>query len=149
MEINVLIDDDFQSYLDTGWLQDIIKQVLAIQDTPSDTELSLVITGQEIPAGGYPQPELGFFTRWGVELFITCLYTLGGVGMLIGAVRKKSRFLLLVPGFFLVVAGIVFHNNGLMRSYMLLVSGILILAVGVYYYFRSPIPKLHDRSSPS
>jgi hypothetical protein len=107
---------------------------------------SLVITRQEVPAGGYPLPKLGFLTRWGLELLIASLYTIGGVSMLIGASKRKTRFLLLIPGFFVILAGVVLHNNGLVRNYILLVIGILILAVGIYYYIRRPIPKLRDRS---
>ena len=47
---------------DVGWLQP-----------------SLVITSQEIPAGGYPQPKVGFLTRWGLDLLIASLCTIGGV----------------------------------------------------------------------
>jgi hypothetical protein len=113
---------------DTGWLQ------------PSG-----VITSEEIPAGGYPQPEVGFLIRWGLELLITSLFTIGGVYYIVTS-RKKTRFLLLIPGFLAIVAGIVFHRRGLMNSYILLVLGILILAVGIYYFIRRPIPKQHDWS---
>jgi murein DD-endopeptidase MepM/ murein hydrolase activator NlpD len=114
---------------DVGWLQP-----------------SLVITSQEIPAGGYPQPEVGFLTRWGLELLIASLYTIGGVGMFVGVSRKKTRILVLLPGSFIIVAGIVFYNNGMIRSYLLLVIGILILAVGIYYYIRRTFTMLPDRS---
>ena len=114
---------------DVGWLQP-----------------SLVITSQEIPAGGYPQPTVRFLTRWAFDLLSTSLFTLGGVSMLINAYKKKTRFLLLIPGFIVTVAGIVLHNNGLMRGYILPLIGTLILIAGVYYYIRRPIPKLHDRS---
>jgi len=97
---------------------------------------SLVITTQEIPAGGSPQPKVGFLTRWGLELLFAGLFTIGGVNMLIVASRKKTRFLSLIPGFVITAVGIVVHNKGLIRSYMLLVIGILILAVGIYYYIR-------------
>lgn len=100
---------------DLGWLQP-----------------SLVITSQEIPPGGYPQPELGFFTRWGFELAITSIYTIGGVFMLIFGVKKRQRFSLLFPGLLVVAAGIVLHSRGLLSSYALVVMGILILAVGVF-----------------
>jgi uncharacterized membrane protein HdeD (DUF308 family) len=61
--------------------------------------------------------------------------------MLIYGVRKKHRFLLLFPGTLAVAAGIVFHNNRVMGSYTLLVIGILILAVGIYYFIQRSIPK--------
>ena len=111
---------------DVGWLQP-----------------SLIITSQEIPAGGYPQPHVGFLNLWGLDLLFTSLYTIGGV-IFIVTNRKKSRFLLLIPGFIAILAGIVLHNNGVMKSYMLLVIGILILAIGIYYFIRRPIPPQQD-----
>jgi murein DD-endopeptidase MepM/ murein hydrolase activator NlpD len=111
---------------DVGWLQP-----------------SAIITSQEIPVGGYPQPQVGFLTRWGSELLITSLYAIGSVLFIITA-RKKKRFLLLIPGFAVVAAGIVFHSSGLMNSYILLMVGIMVLAVGSYYFIRSPKPKPED-----
>jgi len=113
---------------DVGWLQP-----------------SVVITNQEIPAGGYSQPKVGFLTRWGLDLLFTSLFMIGGVQFIVSN-RKKTRFLLLIPGFIAIVAGFVFHNSRLNGSYMLVVVGILILAIGIYYYIRRPITKLHDQS---
>lgn len=116
---------------DLGWLQP-----------------SLVITSQQIPDGGFPQPKVEFFTRWGLDIIFASLFMIGGLLFIISN-RKNSRFLLLVPGFFGIVAGLVFHNSKLHGSYLLLVVGILILAVGIYYYTRQPIKKLHDESLTS
>jgi len=116
---------------DVGWLQP-----------------SLVITSQEIPAGGYPQPQVGFLTLWGWDLLLTSLYTIGGV-IFIVTNRKKARFLLLIPGLIAIVAGVVLPNNGLMKSHILLVIGILMLIVGIYYFIRRPITKLPDQSTAS
>ena len=113
---------------DVGWLQP-----------------SLTITSQEIPAGAYPQPQAGFLTLWGFELLFTSFFPIGGVYFIVTN-KKKARFLLLAPGFIIIVAGIVLHNNGLIRSYMLLVIGILILAVGIYNFTQRPIPKQQDQS---
>ena len=113
---------------DLGWLQP-----------------SVVITSQEIPDGGYPQPKVGFLTRWGLDILLASLFMIGGVQFIVTN-RKKTRFLLLIPGFIAIMAGIVFHNSRLNGSYMLLVVGILILAIGIYYYIRRSITKLHDQS---
>jgi hypothetical protein len=114
---------------DLGWLQP-----------------SVVITSQEIPAGGYPQPQVGFLTRWGLELFISCVCAIGGVGMLVFAIRNRRRLLLIVPGIMAVVAGIVLHNNGIVSTPTLLVVGILIMAVGIYHHIRRPAPKPLDQA---
>jgi probable rRNA maturation factor len=47
MEINVLIDEDFEAHLEAGWLEAVARQVLAAEAVSPDAELSLVITGQE------------------------------------------------------------------------------------------------------
>jgi murein DD-endopeptidase MepM/ murein hydrolase activator NlpD len=108
---------------DVGWLQP-----------------SLIITSQEIPAGGYPQPKVGFLTLWGFDLGFVSLFTISGI-MFIVTNRKKARFLLLLPGFVTIVAGLALNSRGLTRSNMSLMMGILVLAVGIYYFIRRPITK--------
>jgi uncharacterized membrane protein HdeD (DUF308 family) len=100
-----------------------------------------VITSQEIPVGGYPQPQVGFLTLWGLDLLFTSFFTISGIIFLVTN-RKKARFLMLIPGFIGIVAGIVLCNNELMKSYMLPLFGILILAVGIYFIIRQPNSKM-------
>jgi len=107
---------------DLGWLQP-----------------SLVINNQEIPSEGYLQPKVGFLTRWGLELLITGIYTIGGVGVLVVGVRKKSRFFLLFPGIITTAAGIVFHNNRMISTDTLFVAGILLIISGIFLYLRRSI----------
>lgn len=107
---------------------------------------SLVITSQEIPPGGYPQPEVPFLTRWGLELLITSLYTLGGAGFLAWAVKKKLRFMLLLPGLLVSAAGVVFHGNHMTSTFVLLAIGVAMLAVGGYFYRKDARAQL---TSPS
>lgn len=109
---------------DLGWLQP-----------------SLVITSQEIPPGGYPQPDVPFWIRWGLELIITSLYTICGTGILVEAIRKKWRLFLIFPGVLLIAAGIVLHNNRILSTYVLLAIGILVLTVGIFHYIRYPVSK--------
>jgi len=47
MEINVLIDEAFEGYLEVNWLQRTAEQVLIAQGVGSGVELGVVITGQE------------------------------------------------------------------------------------------------------
>jgi len=47
MEINVLIDEGHEGYLEVSWLQSVAEQVLVAQDAGSGVELGLVITNQE------------------------------------------------------------------------------------------------------
>ena len=115
---------------DLGWLQP-----------------SLVIAGQEIPAGGYPQPEIGFLTRWGLELLVFIAYAIGGVGMLLLAIKKKLRLMALLPGTIVTAAGVVLYNNRTLNTYGLLLLGISMLVVGIYYSIRWPASKKLDHPS--
>ena len=47
MDINVLIDEGFEEQIDINWLQGIAGRVLVAQSADSNTELGLVIVGQE------------------------------------------------------------------------------------------------------
>jgi len=47
MEINVLIDEDFERNLEISWLQNVVEQALIALGTGSGVELGLVITSQE------------------------------------------------------------------------------------------------------
>ena len=47
MEINVLIDEDYERYLGVSWLQSVAEQTLVAQDASSKAELGLVITNQK------------------------------------------------------------------------------------------------------
>ena len=114
---------------DLGWLQP-----------------SFVITSQEIPDGGYSQPKAGFLIRWGLELLITSIYTVCAISWVIYGVRKKIPFFLLFPGILTITAGIVLRNNRMLSGYGLLVIGILILVVGIYYFVRRPKPMPLDHS---
>lgn len=105
---------------DLGWLQ------------PSQ-----VITRQEIPAGGYSQPRTGFLTRWGFESLLTGIYTIAATGMIAFAARKKLRFFLVFPGCIVMAAGMIFHNNGMVSTYTLLVMGIILTASGIVLYRRT------------
>ena len=46
MEINVLIDEEFEGELEADWLQSIVEQVLTVENASPETEVGLVITGQ-------------------------------------------------------------------------------------------------------
>jgi len=89
---------------------------------------------------------VGFLTRWGFELLVSGIYAVGGAGMFVYAIRKKSRLFLIFPGIIAITAGIVFLNNGMVSTYALLVDGILIMAFGFYHYIRRLIPIRLDQS---
>jgi len=104
---------------DLGWLQP-----------------SLVITSQEIPAGGYPQPKVNFLTRWGLEVIATVAYGLGGTVMVVMGIRKKSMLLLLFPGPLVALAGIILYKEHMISTYILPVIGIIVMLYGIYAFIQ-------------
>jgi len=100
---------------DIGWLQP-----------------SVIITSQDIPVGGFPEPEAGFVVIWRLELLLTGIYLFGGVCMLVFAIRKNKPFVLVLSGVILVAAGWIFYSKGMRASYVLLTVGILLLVFGIY-----------------
>jgi probable rRNA maturation factor len=47
VEINVLIEEEFRDCLETGWLQSLAEQVLALQGAGAEAELGLVLASQQ------------------------------------------------------------------------------------------------------
>ena len=47
MEINVLVEPDFEKYLEVSWLQGIVQPALVAQGAGANTEMCLVITSQQ------------------------------------------------------------------------------------------------------
>lgn len=47
MEINIIIDGDFEGCPEVSWLQGVAEQVLMTQNVSSNAELGLVLTNQE------------------------------------------------------------------------------------------------------
>lgn len=96
---------------------------------------SLVITTQEIPEGGYPQPQVKFLTRRGLDIVVSSSYAICS-SVFIFSTRKKKWFLLLLPGCFTIIVGIIFRRSVLMNSYILLGVGIVTLVIGLYFFIR-------------
>ena len=97
---------------------------------------SLIITSQDIPAGGFPEPRAGFLAKWGIELLFAGFYLLWGVGMLIYAIKKNKPLALFALGGAMIAAGWVMHSKGSIASYALFAMAILVAVVGVVLVVR-------------
>jgi len=104
---------------DLGWLQP-----------------SLIITGQQIPPGGFPAQTGGLLEKWGIELLFTAIYLTAAAGGLIYALRKDKPFVLIVNGGLLVAAGLVFNTKGFKIVPLLFIMAVLFLALGLYKIIR-------------
>jgi murein DD-endopeptidase MepM/ murein hydrolase activator NlpD len=107
---------------DLGWLQP-----------------SVIITSQDIPVGGFPEPAAGLVAKWGLELLFTGIYLFGGACMLVFAIKKNKPFVLIMTGGFLIVAGWIFYNKGTKMSYVIFIMAVLFSAIGIYKTIRRSI----------
>jgi hypothetical protein len=98
---------------------------------------SLVISSQEVPAGGFPDPPRRFLAAWGVELLLAGIYLFCGACMLVFAIKRDKPLVLVIAGGFLIVAGLfVLRTKGMAVGYVLLAMALLFLIVGVYRLAR-------------
>jgi murein DD-endopeptidase MepM/ murein hydrolase activator NlpD len=104
---------------DVGWLQ------------PSE-----IIASQGIPLGGFPQPAVSFLANWGIEVLFTAIYLIGGMSMLVFAIKKDKPLLIIFSGVVLLATGWFFNNDGWKMSYALFAVAILLLTVGIYKLVR-------------
>ena len=104
---------------DVGWLR------------PSE-----FISGQAIPADGYPMPEIDFLNLWGIEILFGLLYFTSGVGALIYATRKNKPALLIFGGIVYAIAGWIFFKDGWKISPLMLVLAATLLFSGLYMFLK-------------
>jgi len=110
-----------------------------IKPCPSDLgwlQPSAIITSQDIPVGGFPEPAVGFLVIWGLELLLTGVYLFGGACMLVFAIRRNKPFLLVLSGVVLIAAGWIFFSKGMTMSYVLFSTAVLCSAIGIYKLIR-------------
>jgi len=124
---------DYTGFGEWRWMAGWIKPC------PSDLgwlQPSKIITGQETPPGGFPEPEGGLFEKWGVELTMILVYSLGGGLALIYSLKKKNVITPIFYGIMMVIAGIVFSAKGTRVSYALYPMAVLSLGVAIYQFFQ-------------
>jgi hypothetical protein len=106
-----------------GWIRPCPQDVGWLQP-------SLVITGQEVPTGGFTGPAGGFLTRWWIEILFAGIYLSGALGTLVYATKKDKPLILVLCGGILLVAGWIFNNDGWRMSYVLFAMGALLAVAG-------------------
>jgi len=110
-----------------------------IKPCPSDVgwlKPSQVITGQEIPPGGFPEPEGSLFEKWGEELILSLFNVGGGLVALIYSLKKKKTFISIFATAMLALAGGVFSIKGTRGYYALFAMAVLGLGIVIYQYLQ-------------
>ena len=97
---------------------------------------SEIITGQHIPAGGYPMPEMDFLTLWGVEMLFGLFYLSGGLGTLIFATRKNKPLLLIIGSIVLAAASWIFFKDGWKIAPLMVILAVSFLFFGIRQFRR-------------
>lgn len=91
---------------------------------------SLVINNQEIPAGGFQTTSGNFLEMWSVELIMGAIYLVGAICMFIFGTKADKPYLLLLSGSVLLAAGIYFYVTGWKMSYVMFGSALLLIVTG-------------------
>ncbi len=110
---------------------------------------SQVITSQDIPPGGYPEPDARFIEKWVVEFSFICVYGLGGAFAVVHGIRTKRTYLLLGFVGILTAAGWIVGNKGTRINYALFSMAGLVLGVAIYQYVRRSKSESNDSSEQS
>jgi murein DD-endopeptidase MepM/ murein hydrolase activator NlpD len=110
-----------------------------IKPCPSDVgwlQPSAIVIGQEVPVGGFPEPEAEFLAKWWVEILLAGIYVIVGVCMLVFAIRKNNPALLVFEGILFFAAGCYFHARGIQMNSVLFVMAALLGGSGIVLFMR-------------
>lgn len=106
---------------DLGWLQP-----------------SAIISSQEIPVGGFPEPAAGLAAKWGADLLFSGVYLIPAVGMLVFGFRRNKPFVMVLSCVPLLIVGWLLLSKGSNMSYVLFATAILFSGIGIYNFaYRS------------
>ena len=125
--------EDYSSQGEWRWMAGWIKPC------PSDIgwlKPSAVITGQEIPPGGFPMPKGSFFEKWRGEIILFSIYFVGGIVALTNSLKKKNRIIPITYSILMVLAGWIFSIKATRGQYSLYAMAVVGVGVVVYQYLQ-------------
>ena len=93
---------------------------------------SLIITGQEIPAGGFPEPKTGLIEMWKGELILTGIYLIVGVSVGYSSWKAKNPLYLIIYGCAMILGGWYFSIKGTRIQYALFVLAGIAITLAIY-----------------
>jgi len=114
-----------------GWIKPCPKDLGWLQP-------SVVITGQNIPVGGFHEPKGSFWAKWGIELLLGGIYVFGAACMLVFTMRKRKFFILILAGLAMFAIGWIMNSKGMRVSYALYAMAVLLTVIGTYRFVRRP-----------
>jgi hypothetical protein len=105
--------------------------------TPCPTNLgwlqpTKIMTGQQIPPGGFTSPTGGFIEMWGVELLLAGVYLTGAIFVVIYGLRRDKPFSILGYGAMMLVAGIFLSGKSFRMAPVSFIVAAVLLVTGIY-----------------
>jgi len=100
-----------------------------------------VITSQQIPPGGFPNPQGGIFEIWGRELLFAGTYLLCGFVVLIIAIKKNQFILLVIWGVVLYGVAGVFISQGMKTWAAVAAMASILLVLGLTRLIRGLVAR--------
>ena len=110
-----------------------------IKSCPSDLgwlKPSEVITGQEIPPGGFPAPKARLLEKWSGEIILASIYLITGGFVFITSRKKGTPLPLLIYGGAMIVAGWFSSIKGTRMQYALIAMAGISIALALYQFLQ-------------
>jgi hypothetical protein len=108
---------------------------------------SVVINNQVTPVEGFQMQSGNFFEKWAFELIFGSVYLIGAVSMFIFGTKKDKPYLLLFSGGVLLAAGVYFFfSKGSKISYGLFGMALFLAVTGIILLIRRFDDYLHPKA---
>jgi murein DD-endopeptidase MepM/ murein hydrolase activator NlpD len=110
-----------------------------IKPCPSDLgwlQPSLIITGQEIPAGGFPMPNGSFYEKWKGEIILGGIYLIVGLSVGYNSWKAKKPLFLIFYSCAMIAGGWYFSIKATRAQYALYALAVVGLGVALYQFLQ-------------
>ncbi|MBW1863782.1 MAG: M23 family metallopeptidase, partial [Deltaproteobacteria bacterium] len=97
---------------------------------------SKIITGQEIPLGGFPEPKAGQIEIWKSELILTGIYLIVGVSIGYNSWKAKNPLYLIIYGCAMILGGWYFSVKGTRIHYALFSMAGISITLAIYQFIE-------------
>ncbi|MCK5828016.1 M23 family metallopeptidase [Candidatus Bipolaricaulota bacterium] len=100
-----------------------------------------VIVRQQIPPGGFPNPQGGIVEIWGSELLFAGVYLLCGIAILVFAIKKNQPILLVIWGVVLLGVAVIFMSQGMKTGAAVATMASILLVLGSTHLIRALVAR--------
>jgi len=112
-----------------GWIKPCPSEVGWLR--PSE-----IITGQETPPGGFPEPKAGLIEIWKGELILTGIYLIVGLSIGYNSWKAKNPLSLVIYGCAMIIAGWYFSIKGTRLHYALFSMAGISITLAIHKFIQ-------------